>query len=54
MSTYHVLYPVDEEAITANTGGTINQNAGYSQIQSNIKPLEIEDLLADDGGYREK
>lgn len=54
LSTYHVLYPVDENAITANTGGTINQNAGYPQIQPNIKPLEIEDLQADDGGYREK
>src|SRR5690606_4437971 len=30
ISPYHVLWPVPQQAISANTQGTINQNYGYS------------------------
>ena len=44
MSPYHVLWPIPQAAIRANTNGHINQNIGYSGFESNITPLTtIED-----------
>lgn len=42
MSVHHVLWPIPENAIKTNTGGTINQNVGYPKIKDNIAPLKIE------------
>lgn len=38
---YHVLWPIDNNVITANTLGRINQNSGYSGAEKNIAPLEV-------------
>ncbi|MFB2118432.1 RagB/SusD family nutrient uptake outer membrane protein [Parapedobacter sp. 2B3] len=44
MSPFHVLWPVPQNAIDSNTGGRINQNAGYPGTEKNVLPLtEITD-----------
>ncbi len=44
LSPFHVLWPVPQNAINANTQGRINQNKGYSGYELNIPPLtEIPD-----------
>lgn len=45
MSVHHVLWPIPADAITANTGGTINQNIGYPGAETNITPLEVDESL---------
>lgn len=40
MSPYHVLWPVPQTVIDANTMGTINQNKGYSGFENNVPPQE--------------
>lgn len=40
MSPYHVLWPIPQAAIDANTGAHINQNIGYSGAGANVPPLE--------------
>ena len=42
ISVHHVLWPIPEVAITANTGGIINQNVGYPGTEKNIIPLPID------------
>lgn len=39
ISPYHVLWPIQQIAIDANTGGRINQNKGYQGAESNVPPL---------------
>jgi len=39
MSPYHVLWPVPQSAISANTKGRINQNKGYIGYEKNVPPL---------------
>lgn len=41
LSVHHVLWPVPENAITTNTGGTINQNIGYPGADNNVEPLQV-------------
>lgn len=41
MSVHHVLWPIPETSIESNTGGVINQNAGYPGIRENITPLKV-------------
>jgi hypothetical protein len=43
MSVHHILWPIPETSIESNTGGVINQNAGYPNIRENITPKLIED-----------
>lgn len=44
IGSHHVLWPIDNNVITANTLGTINQNEGYIGAENNVPPLEtIED-----------
>ncbi len=40
MSPYHVLWPVPQDAINANTNGRINQNLGYTGSELNVAPLD--------------
>ena len=40
ISQYHVLWPIPQSAILGNTGGRINQNAGYSGAELNIPALD--------------
>lgn len=40
MAPFHVLWPIPESIITANTLGTINQNLGYDGAEYNVPPLE--------------
>ncbi|GEO03775.1 hypothetical protein AAE02nite_14390 [Adhaeribacter aerolatus] len=40
MDPYHVLWPIPQSVITANTLGTVNQNAGYVGAEGNVPPLE--------------
>lgn len=40
ISQYHVLWPVPQAAILANTDGHINQNVGYTGASSNVPPLD--------------
>ena len=40
ISQYHVLWPIPQEAILANTDARINQNIGYSGASSNVPPLD--------------
>jgi hypothetical protein len=40
LEPYHVLWPIPQSVITANTMGTINQNIGYDGAENNIAPLE--------------
>ena len=37
---YHVLWPIPQSVITANTLGTINQNIGYDGAENNVPPIE--------------
>lgn len=37
---YHVLWPIPESVILANTLGTVNQNEGYSGAENNEPPVE--------------
>ncbi len=37
---HHYLWPIDDNIITANTLGIINQNKGYNGSERNIPPLE--------------
>lgn len=39
ISPYHVLWPIPQNAINANTMGRINQNKGYSGYELNEPPL---------------
>jgi hypothetical protein len=41
ISVHHVLWPVPNSAITANTKGVINQNIGYPGAENNITPLAV-------------
>lgn len=38
---HHILWPIDDKLITANTQGTINQNKGYDGAERNKPPIEI-------------
>jgi hypothetical protein len=38
---YHILWPIPQDVITANTKGVINQNIGYVGADNNIPPLEV-------------
>lgn len=40
ISSYHVLWPVPQSAIDANTGKRLNQNQGYSGFERNIAALD--------------
>jgi len=42
MSVHHILWPIPETAIKANTGGVINQNIGYPGTEDNMTPLKVE------------
>lgn len=39
LSPYHVLWPVPQIVIDANSQGVINQNKGYSGYENNVPPL---------------
>ena len=39
MSPYHVLWPIPQASINANTKGVINQNYGYDGYANNTTPL---------------
>ncbi|MCC5908208.1 MAG: RagB/SusD family nutrient uptake outer membrane protein [Balneolaceae bacterium] len=39
ISPYHVLWPIPQSAIDANTTGRINQNLGYFGADNNVAPL---------------
>ena len=41
ISPYHVLWPIANTTISANTKGRINQNKGYVGAEKNIPPLDI-------------
>ncbi|TMI74299.1 MAG: RagB/SusD family nutrient uptake outer membrane protein [Bacteroidetes bacterium] len=40
ISQFHVLWPVPQSAISANTDGRINQNIGYTGADLNVPPLD--------------
>lgn len=40
ISQYHVLWPIPQAAILANSDGTINQNIGYPGAASNVPALD--------------
>lgn len=40
MSPYHVLWPVPQSVIDANSMGTINQNKGYNGYENNVPALD--------------
>ncbi|WP_236977213.1 RagB/SusD family nutrient uptake outer membrane protein [Membranihabitans maritimus] len=40
MAPFHVLWPIPDRIITANTLATINQNEGYDGVENNVPPLE--------------
>ncbi|MBY5959145.1 RagB/SusD family nutrient uptake outer membrane protein [Membranicola marinus] len=40
MAPFHVLWPIPDRIITANTLATINQNKGYDGAEKNVPPLE--------------
>lgn len=40
ISQYHVLWPIPQAAILANTDGHINQNIGYTGAASNVPALD--------------
>lgn len=40
ISPYHVLWPIPQAAILANSDGHINQNIGYTGAAGNIAPLD--------------
>jgi hypothetical protein len=41
IAPFHVLWPIDNNVITANSLGTINQNEGYVGAENNVAPLEV-------------
>ena len=41
ISPYHVLWPIQQSVIDANTGGRINQNKGYQGAEQNVPPLTV-------------
>jgi hypothetical protein len=41
ISQFHVLWPVPQSAISANSDGRINQNKGYSGADLNVPPLDV-------------
>lgn len=41
IAPYHFQWPIDDNIITANTLGRINQNKGYVGSENNIPPLEV-------------
>jgi hypothetical protein len=47
LEPYHVLWPVPQSVITANSLGTINQNEGYDGFGNNTPPVET----IETGGY---
>lgn len=40
MGSFHILWPIPEKIIPANTLATINQNKGYEGAENNVAPLE--------------
>jgi len=40
IAPFHFLWPIDDQIITANTLGVINQNKGYNGAENNLPPLE--------------
>ena len=40
ISPYHVLWPIPQSAILANTDGHINQNIGYTGAATNVAPSD--------------
>lgn len=40
MAPYHVLWPIPQLSISANTLGVINQNFGYAGYENNVPPLD--------------
>jgi len=40
MSPYHVLWPIPQTVIDANSMGVINQNEGYTGYENNVAPIE--------------
>lgn len=40
MSQYHVLWPIPQTVINANSMGVINQNEGYTGFENNVPPIE--------------
>ena len=40
ISPWHVLWPVPQDAINANTDYRINQNIGYSGASGNVPALD--------------
>lgn len=40
MAPFHILWPIPDRIITANTLATINQNEGYDGAENNVAPLE--------------
>ncbi|MDR2915003.1 MAG: RagB/SusD family nutrient uptake outer membrane protein [Tannerella sp.] len=40
MSPYHVLWPIPQNVIDANSLGTVNQNKGYTGYENNVAPLD--------------
>ena len=41
ISQFHVLWPVPQPAINANSDGRINQNIGYTGADLNVPPLDV-------------
>jgi hypothetical protein len=41
ISQYHVLWPIPQSAISANSDGRINQNKGYSGAELNVPALDV-------------
>ncbi|MDR2232909.1 MAG: RagB/SusD family nutrient uptake outer membrane protein [Tannerella sp.] len=41
ISSYHVLWPIPQDVIDANTGNVINQNRHYPGFENNITPLTV-------------
>ncbi len=37
---HHILWPIDDKLITANTLGNVNQNIGYDGSENNVPPIE--------------
>jgi hypothetical protein len=40
LSPYHVLWPIPQSVIDANSLGVINQNKGYTGYENNVPPLD--------------
>lgn len=41
ISQFHVLWPIPQSAISANSDGRINQNIGYTGADLNVPPLDV-------------